>query len=92
MTTVDPDKPEGIEELESLLQAATYNAKFAFASSLPSRQVGWRTKPQMLPHTASPPLYEKDEQNGWIPVDHISSALYQREQAWKSQIERQSLA
>lgn len=40
MTTVDPDKPESIEELESLLQAATYNAKFAFASSLPSRQVG----------------------------------------------------
>lgn len=37
-------------------------------------------------------LYQKDEQNRWIPVDHISRALSSYELGWDSQIDWKSLA
>ena len=44
------------------------------------------------PQGISASLYQEDEQGRWLPVDHISRALSQHEQAWKSQIEWESLA
>ena len=44
------------------------------------------------PQGISASLYQENEQGRWLPVDHISRALSQHEQAWKSQIEWESLA
>ena len=44
------------------------------------------------PQGISASLYQTDEKGQWLPVDHVSRALSQHEQGWKSQIEWESLA
>ena len=137
-TIVAAGRPESLEEVKSLLQAAAYNAKFAFDHqenetyeevTAPLRELlakfatfSWddrreRSFHKLLrmmndrsiltpfkverkthlvtdasPQGISASLYQEDEQGRWLPVDHISRALSQHEQAWKSQIEWESLA
>ena len=131
-------RPESIAEVKSLLQAAAFNAKFAFdhredityeEATAPLRQLlakdavfSWNAereqsfnmllrmisdrtvltpykmgRPTHLVTDASPQgisasLYQVDEQGRWLPIDHVSRALSAHEQAWKSQIEWESLA
>lgn len=131
-------RPESIQDVKSLLQAAAYNAKFAFDHqedtsyeevTAPLRELlikdakfvwndrrekSYRTLLRMMtdksilmpfkmgrathlvtdasPHGISASLYQEDESKRWLPVDHISRALSQHEQDWKSQIEWESLA
>ena len=137
-TIVAAGRPESLEEVKSLLQAAAYNAKFAFDHqenetyeevTAPLREllakfatISWDDRREhsfhkllrmmndrsiltpfkverkthlvtdASPQGISASLYQEDEQGRWLPVDHISRALSQHEQAWKSQIEWESLA
>lgn len=44
------------------------------------------------PWGISSSLYQVEEDNSWVPVDHISRALTKAERAWGSQIDWESLA
>ena len=137
-TIVKAGRPNSIEEVKSLLQAAAYNAKFAFDHqesetyeevTAPLRELlsknatfswndrresSYQTLLRMMndrsiltpflvgkkthlitdasPQGISASLYQEDDQGRWKPVDHVSRALSTHEQAWKSQIEWESLA
>ena len=145
--SADPEKIKGIieagrptnsQDVKSLLQAAAYNAKFAYDHTedvsyeevtAPLRELlkkgvrfSWDRRREkcfqqlmgMLndrailtpfimgrkthlvsdasPHGISASIYQEDEEGRWLPVDHASRALSEHEQAWKSQIDWESLA
>ena len=89
--SADPDKidhivpagrPETIEDVRSLLQAAAYNAKYGFNHHHSSTYlVAYNPKRKThLVTDASPcgigaSLYQENNQGMWVPVDHTSRAL-----------------
>ena len=137
-TIVEAGPPQNTQDIKSLLQAAAYNAKFAYDHSedetyeevtAPLRELlkkgvhfSWDERRQKSylklvrmmndkailtpfvmgrkthlvtdasPHGISASLYQEDDQGRWLPVDHTSRALSDHEQAWKSQIDWESLA